>query len=126
MRPKQDKFKTIALIVIIISILCIQSAMANPASINSVAKVYRNCRYIIFINYETSNKETDNLVFKVHCEFDKGESVFTSSSLNGLKRGRHSTKLHIPEGARKQYGSLRSYSASVYKNGILLDTKKTY
>ena len=126
---EENKIKNAVIVIVIITVflfLYIENVIAASASIRGVSKIYRNSRYIISINYETHDKRTDDLIFRVHCKFDKGESVFTSNTLNNVKRGRYNTKLNIPKDMRKKYGSLTDYSASIYKNGILLDTKEFY
>ncbi|MFC1666595.1 hypothetical protein ACFL0P_01815 [Candidatus Omnitrophota bacterium] len=100
-----------------------ENAFADAVSIKGATKVYRNGSYLLLINYETRDKWTDHLVFKVHCKFDKEDFVFTSSSLNNIERGWHKTKIPISSAIRKRYGSLREYKIALYRDGMLIDTR---
>ena len=89
-------------------------------------KAYRTKGYVILINYETHDKLTDRLSFRIHCEFEKGKLTFASNSLNNIKRGRHKTEIDISRATKKEYGFLKRYQVDLYKNGVLVDSKKRY
>ena len=112
--------------VLLFLVLCPQEVFAQSTAIKGVTKVHRMGGYLLLINYETRERWTDSLVFKVHCKFREGERTFTSSSLNNIKRGWHKTKIAVPDVIRKRYGSLQEYKVELYKNGILVDTKESY
>lgn len=120
------KTMIIAFIVAAFLFLHVQSAIASSVAIKGATKVHRNGGYVISINYETRDRWTDNILFKVHCKFDKKELAFNSSSMNNVERGWHKTKIAISKVMKKRYGSLREYEISLYKNGILVDTEKHY
>lgn len=126
---RQRSFKIFVInvvIVITVIFLYIQDSIADSVSIKGAMKIHRMDGYIILINYETRDKWTDNLLFKVHCKFRDGEFTFVSSSLNNISRGWHKTQIAISHVIKKRYGSLREYKIDLYKNGILVDTKKSY
>ena len=115
-------------IVIVAVFLFIYTADSFAASvaIKGDMKIQRMGGYVILINYETRDSWTDNVVFKVHCEFEKGKSTFMSASLDNVKRGWHKTQVPISKNLRKRYGYLKGYRIDLYENGILIDTKKSY
>ncbi|MFC1667148.1 hypothetical protein ACFL0P_04730 [Candidatus Omnitrophota bacterium] len=126
---RQDGVKNFVIISLIITgflFLHIKDSIAETVSIKNSMKIRRMGSYVILINYETREEWTDSLLFKVHCEFDKKELTFTSSSLNNIKRGWHKTQVDIPNITKERYGPLRKYKIDLYKNGILVDTKKSY
>lgn len=126
---RQNRVKKFAIIALIITgflFLHANVSIAESASIKNSMNIHRMGSYVILINYETRDKWTDNLLFKVHCKFDKGEFTFTSSALNNLERGWHKTQVTIPRITKKRYGSLRKYRIDLYKNGILVDTEQSY
>lgn len=123
----KDSRKLKILILAMIALLLLpDKCLAESVSIKGTMKIHRMGGYIISINYETRDRWTDNIFFKVRCEFDKEELVFTSSSFNNIERGWHETQISISKVIRKRYGSLTGYCVELYKNGILLDTKKAY
>jgi len=126
---KRTGFKNFAVVVIMLStflFLCIEDSIAEAVSIKSVMKIRRMGGYVILINYETRERWTDNLLFRVHCKFRDEEFTFTSSSLNNVERGWHKIQIAISDVIKKRYGSLREYKVELYKNGILIATKNSY
>lgn len=126
---RQSGFKNyiiIASIIIATISLHAQDSIADSASIKSAMKIQRMGGYIILINYETRDKWTDNLLFKVHCKFQEEEFTFISSSLNNLERGWHKTQIAISDVIKRRYGSLGEYRIDLYREGVLVDTKKSY
>lgn len=123
------RFKTITISVFMSVILlysAIDNAFAASAEIKSVMKIQRMGSYILLINYETREKWTDNLTFKVQCKFAEGEFVFTGASLNNVEQGWHKTEIGISDVMKKRYGSLKEYKIELYRKGILIDTKSGY
>ncbi|MEE8317467.1 MAG: hypothetical protein V3S13_00990 [Candidatus Omnitrophota bacterium] len=120
------KLVIIASVIITFLFLYVYCSIAESPCIKGAMKIHRMGSYIILINYETYDKWTDNLVFKVHCEFDRGKFTFTSSSLNDLERGWHKTQIAISNVMKKRYGSLREYKIELYKKGTLIDTRNAY
>jgi hypothetical protein len=120
------KFIAVGVITIGFLFLCAQDSIADSPSIKSVMKIHRMGGYVILINYETNDKWTDNLLFKVYCKFNEGEFEFVSSSLNNIERGWHKTEISISDVIKKRYGSLQEYRVDLYKSGILVDSKKSY
>jgi len=116
----------IAVVIIASLSLHLQDCVADSVSIKGATKIHRMGGYVILINYETRDKWTDNLLFKVHCKFIEGEFTFTSSLLNNVERGWHKTQITISDVMKKRYGSLREYKIDLYKNGLLIDTRKPY
>lgn len=114
------------LVTLIILFLDLQVSHAESVSIKGAMKVHRMGGYVILITYETYDKWTDNLLFRVYCQFDEGEFVFTSSSIDNLERGWHKTEVAISDVVKKRYGSLKEYKVELYRNGILVDTKNSY
>jgi len=112
----------------VISVLSfpLQNSFADSVAIKGAMKIQRMGGYVIFINYQTHDKWTDSLLFKVHCKFERGEFTFTSSSLNNIEKGWHKTQIVISDVIKKRYGSLREYKIDLYENGVLIDTKKNY
>jgi hypothetical protein len=119
-------YKKVAVVVIVIGafFLCIQDCAADSAIIKSATKVNVMNGYVILINYETHDKWTDGLIFKVNCKFNDSEFTFTSCSLSNIESGWHKTQIAISDVMKKRYGSLRSYEIELYKNGILVDKKE--
>lgn len=126
LRKTKAKYLSVSLAIAAILFLYPQEAKADSASIKGAMKIQRMGGYVILINYETRDKWTDNILFRVHCRFREGEFTFTSSSLNNIERGWHKTQIAISDVIRKRYGSLREYKIDLYRNGILIDTKKSY
>ncbi len=122
---KSIKYITIAVIFIgIFYFAYLQDCIADTVSIKSTMKVYRMGGYVILINYETHDKWTDGLLFKVCCKFNGGEFIFTSSSLNNVEKGWHKTEIAISEVMKKRYGYLQGYKVELYRNGALTDEKE--
>ena len=126
--PQVKIKKFLIIFATLISVLSfpLQNSFADSVAIKGAMKIHRMGGYVIFINYQTRDKWTDSLLFKVHCKFDKGEFTFASSSLNNVEKGWHKTQIAISNTMKKRYGSLREYKIDLYKNGILIDTKKNY
>jgi len=125
----QRQFKKLVImasVIIAFLFLYAHGSIAETPSIKGAMKIHRMGGYVILINYETRDKWTDNLVFRVHCEFDRGKFTFTSSSLNDLERGWHKTQIAISNVMKKRYGSLREYKIELYKGGALIDTRNAY
>jgi len=95
----------------------------ESVSIKSIMKIHRQGGYVILINYETEERWTDNIIFKVYCKFKKGNFTFTSGSLSNIERGWHKTQVDIPEITKRRHGSLLEYRVDLYKKGILIDSK---
>jgi len=104
----------------------VRDSWPDAVSIKGSMKIHRMGGYVILINYETRDKWTDNLLFKVYCKFNDGEFIFTSSSLNNVERGWHKTEIAIADVIKKRYGSLKEYRIDFYKDGILVDTRSAY
>ena len=102
----------------------IDNCAAGAISIKSAMKAHVMGGYVIFINYETYDKWTDGILFKVHCKFEEKEFMFVSSSINNVERGWHKTQIAIADIIKKRYGSLREYEVELYRNGVLVDSKK--
>ena len=122
-------FKNFTIIIILLALFMLAHAgdsSAQPVSIKGIMKIHRMGGYVILINYETRDKWTDNIVFKVHCKFEDEEFTFMSSSLNNVERGWHKTQITISDVIKKRYGSLRKYKVELYRDGILVATKKSY
>jgi len=107
-------------------VVSIQDSFSEAVSIKNSMKIHRMGGYVIVINYETEDKWTDNLLFKVYCRFNQGELEFVSSALNNIERGWHKIEIGISDIIKKRYGSLINYRIDLYKNGILVDSKKSY
>lgn len=123
------RFKTIVIsvcIVIIMLAFALSQAFAVSAEIKSIMKIQRMGSYVLLINYETHEKWTDNIIFKVHCKFNEGEFTFTSASLSNIQQGWHKTEIEIPDIMRKRYGSMKEYRIELYCKGILVNIKKGY
>ncbi|MDO8602824.1 MAG: hypothetical protein Q7O04_03130 [Candidatus Omnitrophota bacterium] len=119
-------YKKVLIAVVIISafFICLQDCIAGTASIKGTMKANLMSGYVILINYETYDKWTDGLIFKVYCKFNEGEFTFTSSCMNNVERGWHKTQIAISDVMKKRYGSLREYEVELYKNGVLVDKRK--
>lgn len=115
-----------AIVILLCLFLYAQDCEAESVSIKGVMKIRRMGGYVILINYETRERWTDNLLFRVHCKFGDEEFTFTSSSLNNVERGWHKTQIAISDVIKRRYGSLSGYKVELYKNGVLVDTKKSY
>ncbi len=126
MAKMHSLYKKAVIVVVIIGafFLHLQNCIADTVSIKSAMKVHVMGGYVILINYETYDKWTDSLLFKVHCKFDNGEFTFTSSSLNNVERGWHKTQIAISDVIKKRYGSLRQYEIELYRNGMLVDKRE--
>lgn len=127
-KTRFNRIKHLVITAVIISVFFshLQNCIADTVAIKSAMKVHRMGGYVILINYETRDKWTDNLLFKIHCRFDEGEFTFTSGSLNNIERGWNKTQIAISEVIKKRYGSLREYEIELYKNGVLIDKKRSY
>lgn len=123
---RDRKLKIIIFAIIIFSFLWLDNCIADSVSIKGTMKIHRMGGYALLINYQTRDRWTDSVLFKVHCKFERGEFTFASSSLNNIERGWHKTQVTISSVIKKRYGSLREYQIDLYKNGILVDTKKSY
>jgi len=123
------KLKSIVISVLMTIVLLYSGSgylYASSAEIKNVMKIQRMGSYILLINYETHEKWTDNLIFKVCCKFNEGEFTFTSASLNNIEQGWHKTEIEIPGIMKKRYGSLREYRVELYCKGILINIKSGY
>ncbi|NQT75993.1 MAG: hypothetical protein HQ566_05680 [Candidatus Omnitrophica bacterium] len=126
---KRHRFKKLIVAVSMIVAFLLtytQDCVADSVSIKGAQKIHRMGGYVILINYETRDRWTDSLLFKVYCTFEKGEFTFASSSMNNLERGWHKTQIAISDVMKKRYGSLRKYKIDLYRNGILIDSRKSY
>jgi len=104
--------------------MCADNCAAGDISIKSAMKAHVMGGYVILINYETCDKWTDGILFKVYCKFEEKEFMFTSSSINNVERGWHKTQIAIADIIKKRYGSLREYEVELYRNGVLVDSRK--
>ncbi|MDP6685569.1 MAG: hypothetical protein QGI05_01300 [Candidatus Omnitrophota bacterium] len=119
-RPRGIKNLIIVSVIVIGCLFTlVHDSIAAPVAIKGVTKVQRRGGYEILVNYETREKWTDNLLFRVHCEFEAGEFTFSSSSLNNVERGWHKTKIAISDTMKKRYGFLKDYKVELYKDGML-------
>ena len=125
---KTNAKSLIFIITILVIALFLETGIcfAEEVSIKGAMKIHRMGGYAILINYETRAKWTDNLLFKVHCKFQKGEFTFVSSSLNNIQRGWHKIQIAIADVIKKRYGSLREYKVDLYKDDVLIATKTCY
>ncbi|MBU3911236.1 MAG: hypothetical protein KKD90_01480 [Candidatus Omnitrophica bacterium] len=126
---REGRIKDFIIVIFVISaflFLHLQDSIADTVSIKGAMKIHRMGGYVILINYETRDKWTDNILLKVHCEFEETKLTFTSSAMNNIERGWHKTQISISEVIRKRYGSLRKYKIELYKSGILVDERKSY
>lgn len=122
-------FKSVLIVTILVGAIlftCLQDCIADTAAIKGAMKIHRMGGYVILINYETRDRWTDGLLFKVYCKFNEGELMFASSSMNNIERGWHKTQIAIADVIRKRYGSLREYEIELYKDGMLVDKKKSF
>ncbi len=122
-------FKKYAIIIMMLAsflFMHVEDSIAQSVSMKGVMKIHRMGGYVILINYETHDRWTDNIVFKVHCKFEDEEFTFMSSSMNNLERGWHKTQITISDVIKKRYGSLRGYRVELYRDGILVATKNPY
>ncbi len=113
-----------AVLIAAVFFMRIDNCTAGDISIKSAMKVHVMEGYVILINYETCDKWTDGILFKVHCKFEEKEIMFTSSSINNIERGWHKTQIAIADIIKKRYGSLRGYEVELYRNGALVDSRK--
>jgi hypothetical protein len=113
-----------AVLIAAVFFMRIDNCTASAISIKSAMKVHVMEGYVILINYETCDKWTDGILFKVHCKFEEKEIMFTSSSINNVERGWHKTQIAIADIIKKRYGSLRGYEVELYKNGVMVDSRK--
>lgn len=120
------KYLVIVPVIIVIFFSHLQNCIADTIAIKSSMKVHRMGGYVILINYETRDRWTDGILFKVHCEFEGGEFTFTSGSLSNVERGWNKTQIAISDVMKKRYGSLRKYEIELYKNGALVDKRESY
>ena len=114
----------VAVLITAVFLMRIDNCSAGDISIKSAMKVHVMGGYVILINYETYDKWMDGILFKVHCKFEKKDFTFTSSSISNIERGWHKTQIAIADVIKKRYGSLRGYEVELYKNGVLVDSKK--
>ncbi|MBU3911219.1 MAG: hypothetical protein KKD90_01390 [Candidatus Omnitrophica bacterium] len=114
------------LIITTITTYFTEYAFADAVSIKGSMKIHRMGGYVILINYETRDRWTDNLLFKVHCKFSDGEFTFSSSSLNNIEKGWHKAEISIADVIKRRYGSIEEYRIDLYRNGILVDTRTAY
>ncbi|MFH1854581.1 MAG: hypothetical protein ABH815_04640 [Candidatus Omnitrophota bacterium] len=123
---KSKTLLTASLAIILIVTYFSGYVCADPVSIKGTMKIHRMGGYVILINYETRDKWTDSVLFKVHCKFEEGEFTFASSALNNLEKGWHKTEVTIGDVIKKRYGSMKEYKIDLYRDGILVDTKTAY
>ena len=126
---RQGRIKDFIIVIFVISVflfLHLQDCIADTVAIKSAMKIHRMGGYVILINYETRDKWTDNILLKVHCEFDEAKFTFTSGVMHNIERGWHKTQISIPKVIRKRYGSLWKYKIELYRSGILVDERKSY
>lgn len=129
MSLRQGRIKDFIIVIFVISVLLfmhLQDCIADTVFIKSAMKIHKMGGYVILINYETCDKWTDNILLKVHCEFNEAKFTFTSSVMNNIEQGWHKTQISISEVIRKRYGSLRKYKIELYKSGILVDKRESY
>jgi len=99
-------------------------SFAKSSFIESLSKIRTAKGYIFKVNYQTKEKWTDGLVFKLFCIFSKGaELSFTSAGQNNMKKGWHKTEIRVPMVYRERYGYIKDYRIELYQKGILLSLK---
>lgn len=129
MLGKSNKLQTLLISFLLITTITscfVDKAWSDSVSIKGSMKIHRMGGYVILINYETRDKWTDSLLFKVYCKFNDGEFTFVSSNLNNLEKGWHKTEIAIGDVIKKRYGSLREYRIDLYRDGVLTDTRTAY
>ncbi|MDP8230388.1 MAG: hypothetical protein P9L93_04705 [Candidatus Gorgyraea atricola] len=110
------------LVVFFLSFTC--PSFAKSSFIESLSKIRTAKGYIFKVNYQTKEKWTDGLVFKLFCIFSKGaELSFTSSGQSNIKKGWHKTEIRVPMVYRERYGYIEDYRIELYHRGILLSLK---
>lgn len=107
-------------IFIILFLLLSELVIADSVTIEGVSKIRSSKGYTFTINYQTNQEWTDGLIFKLYCNFDRGENiVFSSGGLNNIKRGWHKVTVNIPNVYRERYGPIVDYRIELYHRGIL-------
>lgn len=115
-----------AVLIAAVFLLRTDNCCAGSISIKSAIKAHVMGGYVILINYETCDKWTDGILFKVRCKFEEKEFMFNSSSINNVERGWHKTQIAIADVIKKRYGSLREYEIELYRNGVLVESRKYF
>lgn len=114
--------RTLILIVLMLSFA--YTSLASSSFIENLTKIRNSKGYIFKINYQTKDKWTDGLVFKLFCVFSKGaELSFTSAGNNNIKKGWHKTEIRVPKVYRDRYGYIKDYRVEMYQKGILVSLK---
>jgi len=121
---RRGNLSAVLYIIIVLIVLSQDCSFGATAEIKSTMKIQRMGGYVILINYETHDQWTDNLVFKVYCEFNKGEFVFSNGSMNNVEKGWRKTEIAIPEVMKDRYGYLKRYRVELYHKGILIGIKE--
>ena len=108
----------------LLSLFIADFCFAASSFIENINKIRKSDGYEFKINYQTTQKWTDGLVFKLFCAFSKGaELSFLSSGHNNIKQGWHKTEIKIPMVYRERYGYITDYRVELYSNGILVSIK---
>jgi len=111
-------------IVAVIFIFFACTCVASSSFIENLTKIRNSKGYIFKINYQTKDKWTDGLVFKLFCIFSKdAELSFTSAGHNNIKKGWHKTEIRVPRVYRDRYGYIKDYRVEMYQKGILVSLK---
>lgn len=118
-------YKTLrTLILIVLMFSFAYPSLASSSFIENLTKIRNSKGYIFKINYQTKDKWTDGLVFKLFCIFSKGaELSFTSAGYDNIKKGWHKTEIRVPKIYRDRYGYIKDYRVEMYRKGILVSLK---
>ena len=112
------------ILIMVVSLFIADFCFAASSFIENINKIKKSDGYEFKINYQTTQKWTDGLVFKLFCTFSKGaELSFASSGHNNIRQGWHKTEINIPMVYRERYGYITDYRVELYSNGILVSIK---
>ena len=112
------------ILIMVLSLFIADFCFAASSFIENINKIRKSEGYEFKINYQTTQKWTDGLVFKLFCTFSKGtELSFESSSHNNIREGWHKTEVEIPMVYRERYGYIKDYRVELYHDGILVSIK---
>lgn len=99
-------------------------SFAAGSYIDSLSRTKTAKGYVFKIGYETKEKWTDGIIFKLFCVFSKNaELSFTSSGHNNIEKGWHKTEICVPKVYRDRYGYIKDYRVEMYQNGMLVSLK---
>ena len=99
-------------------------SLASNSFIENLSKVRTSKGYFFKVNYQTRDKWTDGLIFKLFCTFSKDvELSFTSAGHNNIKKGWHKAEIRVPKVYRDRYGYIKDYRVEMYHKGVLVSIK---